>query len=59
MSEFLTIKEIASMLNISVATTYRLIQAQEINFYKIGRSVRVREGDFNKHLADNKIDSIQ
>jgi len=36
MNKLLTIKEVASILNVSQSSIYHLIQAKEINFYKIG-----------------------
>ncbi len=56
--KLLTIRDIAKMLNISVSSVYHLIQAREINFYKIGYSVRIQDEDFNKYLQGRKINPI-
>lgn len=57
--KFLTVREIATILNVSPSSVYHLLQAKEVNFYKIGRSVRIGEEDFNKYLEENKIDEIK
>ena len=59
MNKLLTVREIADMLNISLATAYRLINVEEINFYKIGNSVRIREDDIIKLLKKSRVDSIK
>ena len=55
MKEFLNPKEVAGMFYISIPTA----KAKEINFYRIGMSVRIREEDFNKYLQENKINVIE
>lgn len=52
--KFLTVREIAAMLNITPSSVYHLLQAKEVNFYKIGWLVRIREEDFNKYLKQQK-----
>jgi len=58
MSKLLTVKDIAKRMHLSVAATYQLIHSKEINFYKIGNSIRIREEDFNRYLHDTRVNSI-
>jgi excisionase family DNA binding protein len=57
--KFLTVREISERLNVSPASVYHLIQAKEINFYKIGWLVRIREEDIDKYLKDYKKDTLR
>lgn len=59
MKKFLTINEVAKMLNVSQASVYHRIMAKEINFYKIGRSVRICEDDLNKYFEESKTNVIK
>jgi excisionase family DNA binding protein len=59
MSKLLTVKDIAKMLNVSNSFVYNLISSKQINFYKIGNSVRIREESFNKYLEENKVNIIR
>lgn len=59
MKKLLTVKDIAAQLNISVSSVYHIIQYKEINFYKIGNGLRIREEDFEKYLEENRIQSMK
>jgi len=50
---FLTAKDIAKMLKISNALAYRLIQNGQISGVRFGRTVRVRQEDLEKFIAEN------
>ena len=56
--KLLTVKEIATMLGVTTSSVYNLIQSKEVNFYKIGDSIRIREDDFYKYLEKQKIDAV-
>jgi excisionase family DNA binding protein len=53
MSKLLTVREIAKILNTTPASVYSYITTKRINFYKLGNSVRIQEGDFKKYLNKN------
>ena len=59
MSKLLTTTDIAKMLCISKPSVYNLISSKQINFYKIGNSIRIKEEDFNKYLEENKVNIIK
>jgi excisionase family DNA binding protein len=50
---FLTGKEIAEILKISKALAYRLISRGEIPSIRFGRTVRVKQADLEKFIAEN------
>ena len=48
--EFLTVEQIADQLAVSRMTIYRLVERGELPAHRIGRSIRVREKDFDAYL---------
>ncbi len=50
--EMLTVRETASLLTISVASTYQLIRSGRLPHYRIGGAIRVAVLDITKFLAD-------
>lgn len=50
-SEFLTIAEIARMLQLHPSTIWRHIRSGQIKAVKIGRSYRIRRAELNATLA--------
>ncbi len=48
--EYLTPKDIEKRLKLSHATVYKLMNLPDFPKVKIGRSVRVRESDFNAFM---------
>src|SRR5271157_4584708 len=54
---FLKASDIASILKISKALSYRLIAKGEIASVKFGRVVRVRQEDLERFIAKNQSDS--
>jgi excisionase family DNA binding protein len=48
----LTVTEVAATLRVSNMTVYRLINTGALPAIRIGRSFRIREGDFSRYLAD-------
>lgn len=59
MSKLLTVKDITKIFNLSLAATYRLIYSKEINFYKIGNSLRIKEEDLEKYLKEHRTDVMK
>ena len=49
-SNFLTVWEIATTLKVSLKTIYRIIKAQKITAYKVGKQLRVDKKEFNRFL---------
>jgi excisionase family DNA binding protein len=58
MTKLLSTRDVAKMLNISLTTDYREIYSKQINFYKIGNCVRIKEEDLDKYLIKNNIKKI-
>ncbi len=50
-----TIPEVAGYLKMSKSKVYMLVQTRKIPHVKIGRNVRVREGDLKKWIEKNVI----
>ena len=47
---FLTVAEAADVLRVSKMTVLRIIHAGEMPAHRIGRSIRIRERDFDAYL---------
>jgi len=45
--EILTVSQVASFLQLSEMTTYKLVQEGKLPAFKIGRSWRVKKGDLD------------
>jgi len=52
-SRLLKATEVASILNISRAMAYKLMQTKAIPTVSIGSSKRVRPADLNKYIQEN------
>lgn len=50
--KLLTVTEVAEMLRVSNMTVYRLIKAGELGSLRVGKSVRLREDDVDRYLAE-------
>jgi excisionase family DNA binding protein len=50
--KLLTVTEVAELLRVSNMTVYRLIKAGELGSLRVGKSVRLREDDIDRYLAD-------
>ncbi len=48
---FLTVGEVAMVLRVSTMTVYRLIDAGELPAVRVGRSLRLRQVDFDRYVA--------
>ncbi len=51
----MTIEEVARHLNVSIKTVRRLISKGEIEVYRIGRQLRVSEGDLAHYLVRRRV----
>ena len=58
MVELLTRDEVARLLKISRAGVYRLVEARQLPFYKVGRSLRFARGDVLAYLQHHRVDAI-
>ena len=56
--ELLTPDELATMLKISKAGVYRLVEKRRIPFHKVTRSVRFDKKDILSFLQQNRIESV-
>ncbi|MDO8659837.1 MAG: helix-turn-helix domain-containing protein [Candidatus Parcubacteria bacterium] len=54
----ITPKELSRLLNISMASIYRLIGKRVFPFYKIGGSLRFSKPEIEKYLDDIRIDPM-
>ena len=52
-------KELASMLGLSIASIYRLIESRKILFYKIGWSIRFNLDDVDDYLNSARVNTIK
>ena len=55
MEQFLTVKEICSMLNLNRGTVFSKIQKGELQAYKVGKLYRIKMTDFQDYLNKTKI----
>jgi excisionase family DNA binding protein len=58
MPKYLTVKQLAQMLGISLANAYRKMEMRDIPFYRIGRVVRFKLEDVEEYLEKNRIESV-
>ena len=59
MNKFLTVKDIATLFNISITTVYRLMETRQLPFLKIGGMYRFSEEMIEEYLETNKWDWSQ
>lgn len=52
--EMLTVKEVSDTLRMGTLTVYKLIHAEVIPAYKIGRQWRIRRGDLNAYIESQR-----
>lgn len=57
-TELLTPDELASMLKISKAGVYRLVEQRQIHFHKIMGSLRFDKNDVLSFLRQNRIEPV-
>lgn len=55
----ITPKELTSILNISMATVYRLVDGRKIPFFKVGGRLRFSKEDIDQYLKRVRFESIQ
>jgi len=55
---FISPKDLCIILNVSLPTIYRLIDARKIPAFKIGNSIRFLKEDVVSYLEQNRIDQI-
>lgn len=49
-SKFMTIKEVAELLQLNKMTIYRYVKAGKIEAYRVGKDLRIKRDDFEKFL---------
>jgi excisionase family DNA binding protein len=47
------IEDLASLLKISKATVYRMVESKQISFIRVGKSIRFSEKDVKEYIAKN------
>ena len=55
MSRLLTVAEVATALQVSRMTVYRLIRRGQLKAIRVGRNYRVREDDLNQYLESSSV----
>ena len=53
--ELLTVAEVADRLRVSTMTVYRLIQREELNALRIGRSYRIEQEALDAFLQSDEV----
>lgn len=56
--ELLTRDEVASLLKISRAGVYRLVERRQLPFYKVGHNLRFAKSDVMAYLLQRRVDVI-
>ncbi|MGC9154911.1 MAG: helix-turn-helix domain-containing protein [Ferrimicrobium sp.] len=54
-SKWLSSKEAAERLGVSLRTLYRLIDEGQLTGYQIGRNIRLRHGDLDDYVERSRI----
>jgi len=49
-SKFMTVKEVAELLQLNRMTIYRYVRAGKLTAYKVGKDLRIKKEDFDKFL---------
>jgi excisionase family DNA binding protein len=57
-TKFLSLKDLANMLEISEPTARRLVDGRAIPFYKFGGCLRFSQDDVLKFVEKSRIDSL-
>lgn len=52
---FLTVQQVASWLNISPASAYRLTESGQLPSFRIRRAIRIRKTDVETYLAKQRV----
>jgi excisionase family DNA binding protein len=55
---FVSSKELITILNISLRTLYRLVNARRLPFFKVGNSLRFLREDIIAFLKSNRTDQL-
>ena len=50
--DMLTVQQVAPMLGVSKMTVYRIIHANQLRAYRVGRGFRIRRDDLCTYLGD-------
>lgn len=53
METLLNLRQTAAILGISVCTAYRKAEADEIPIIRLGRTIRVRPSDLERHIESH------
>ncbi|MBM3211092.1 helix-turn-helix domain-containing protein [Candidatus Poribacteria bacterium] len=56
-TKYLTIKEVAERLGVSIMSVNRWLKSGKLVGYKFGKSVRINEEDFEQFIKNNRIDN--
>ena len=57
-TELLTVREVATLLNISEPGVRRLMDKRLVPFFKIGGCIRFEKSDVLSYLQDNRVEAI-
>lgn len=55
MDEYLSVKDISSLLKLHIVTVRRWIVSGKLPAYSLGKDYRVKKSDFEKFLNDRKV----
>lgn len=55
MAEYLTINQVAKMLNVSKGTVYRYVNKRLIPYMKVAGNVRFKEEDVRQWVESNRV----
>lgn len=55
---YLSVADIAGLLQVSKMTVYRLVNTGDLQAYRIGRTVRIRSADFNQFMRASAMSDL-
>ena len=53
--DYLTVKQVAKILPVTLRTVYRLIETGEIPSSRVGKKILVKKTDFQQYLFDKNL----
>jgi excisionase family DNA binding protein len=56
--EFLTPRELAQYMNVSMTGVYRLVEGRHIDVYRFGKRLRFRKADVDKYIESQRYPAI-
>lgn len=57
MDEYMSVKEIASLLKVNIVTVRRWVRNDKLPAYKLGKDYRITKKDLDKFLSERRVNA--